>query len=164
MAGRNGLRERCIEGHPAAFGQGANERIAFLRRGGGEERDLHVHAAGALEIHLHQIRPAGGERPENAAALPGVAHLLGHHAIDAAGDAGVAGVRSAAAERLIRFIDEDDAAAERIKQAEDFFEIALGAADPAVAKVLHLHHRHPASPARHSTMKVLPVPTGPQKR
>ena len=88
--------------------------------------------SGRLEARTQTMPPA----------IAAVAHLLGHHAIDAAGNTRVAGLCVASSERLVGLVDEDEAAPERGEQAEDFLEIALGAADPLVAKVLHLHHRH----------------------
>ena len=48
----------------------------------------------------------------------------------------------ALAERLVGFVDEHHAAAERADQPEDLLEIALGGADPAIAEILELDHRH----------------------
>ena len=42
----------------AALGEGADELIALLGRGGGENRDFHIHAAGALQVHLDEVRAA----------------------------------------------------------------------------------------------------------
>src|SRR6185295_15799909 len=75
-----------------------DQRESLSRGGRREDRDLHVDAAGALQVDLDQIRPAGGEDPDDASAVRRVAHLLGEHAVDAAGEAGVAAAGVALAE------------------------------------------------------------------
>ena len=127
----------------AAFAQRAQQAETLFRGGGGEDRDLDVDAAGALEVDLDQVGAARRQDPQHLAAVTGVRHLLGHHRVDAPADAAVVAARVAPAQGLVGLVDEDHGAAEGVDQAEDLFEVALGRADPFVAEVLQLHHRHP---------------------
>ena len=54
----------------------------------------------------------------------------------------VAAARVALAERLVGLVDEHHAAAERADQPEDLLEVAFARADPAIAEILELDHRH----------------------
>ena len=118
------------------FGYCLDELKTFFGRGGGEERDFEIDATRAFEIDLDKVGSAGGEDPDDAAAVFFVAHFLGEHGVDAAGDGGFAAAGIATAERLIGFVDEDVTFADGFDGAENFFEIALGAAIPFVSEVL----------------------------
>ena len=124
-----------VELQAVIFCDGLEELETFFGSGGGEERNFEIDAAGAFEVDFDEVRAAGGENPDDAAAVFLVAHFLGEHGVDAAGDGGFAAAGIAAAERLIGFIDEDVAFADGFDGAEDFFEIALGAAIPFVAEI-----------------------------
>jgi hypothetical protein len=99
-----------------------------------EEWNFEVDAAGAFEVNFDEVGAAGGENPDDAAAVFLVAHFLGEHGVDAAGDGGFAAAGIAAAEGLVGFVDEDVAFADAFDGAENPFEVALGAAIPFVAE------------------------------
>src|SRR5262249_19631591 len=125
----------------ALLSDGADQIEAFASGSGRKERNFHVDASGALQIDFDEIRAAGGEHPDDAAAVGATAHFLSEHGVDAAADTGIAAGGIAATESLVGFVDEDVATAEGVNKAEDFFEISLAAAHPFVAEVFHLHDR-----------------------
>ena len=55
---------------------------------------------------------------------------------------GTVGAALALAGGLVGLVHEDDHLPQRVQDGEDLLEVALGRADPAVAEVLELHHRH----------------------
>ena len=125
----------------AAAAQRAQQRETLLRRRRGKQRQLHVHAAGPLEIDLDQVRAARRQHPHDPAAVRGVAHLGGEHRVHPPAQAAVVAARIAPAKRLVGLVDEHVTAVQPVEQAEDFFEVALRAADPLVAEILDLDHR-----------------------
>ncbi len=124
-----------VESVAGILGDGFDEAETFLGSGSGKERNFEVDAAGAFEIDFDEVGAAGGENPDDAAAVFLVAHFLGEHGVNATGDGGFAAAGIAPAERLVRFVDENVAFADAFDGAENSFEIALGAAVPFVAKV-----------------------------
>lgn len=125
----------------ALAAKSADEAVGFGRVGGWQEGDFYINAPWSFEIDFDQIRAAGGEQPEDFPTIRGFAHFLGNHGVNASGEASIVGPGVAFPEGLIGFIDEYDAASESAKKPEDAFEVGLGAADPAVAKISELDDR-----------------------
>src|SRR5882672_2429317 len=90
-------------------------------------------------------------------AIRAAPHFFGEHGVDAPANARVATSRIPPSQSLIRFVDEDVAAPKGVDEAEDLLEIAFAAPHPLVLKFFIFTMGTQASPARHSTIKVLPV-------
>ena len=113
--------------------------LALVRRV--EQRDVHLGAALPLQVDRQQVGPGRQQHPDDAAAIPRVAHLRRDHAEHAARRSGVA-VLLASAERDVGLIDDHDDRAHGAQHRQHAFEVALGLADVLRSEVLEHHARH----------------------
>src|ERR1700682_1420604 len=74
------------EGDPAPLAERVEQLHAFDGGGGGEDRYFDVDATRALEVDLDQIGATGGKDPDDPSSVGRVAHLLGEHRVDSAGE------------------------------------------------------------------------------
>ena len=106
-----------------------------------EQRDMHLGASLPLEIDRKQIGTRGQQHPDDAAAILRVAHLRRDHREDAARRARVA-LGLPAAERRIRFVDDDDHGSHRAQHRQHALQVAFRLADVLGSEILEHDARH----------------------
>src|SRR5207245_560446 len=114
------------------------QKIAGFGRESGENGNLGIDAAGTFEIHFDLVGPAGREEPDDFSLIAGIAHERGEHGIDAPIHAAARVAAAVAfAECLVGFIHKNKTLAQSADQPENTFDVAFGAADPAIAKIIN---------------------------